>query len=396
MKRIVALLMAVMMLLGLMACGNETLSGNNGDRQGEETVLVPPNSICSVWMKINPEFLLYLDENNSIVGMSCLNKDAEKAFEGVDVANVDFENGLRILLDAVYDAGYVQRNEMAIVWGIERLSEEEFDDSVIVNGFAAATEAFANDRNLGLSASMRAVEQIDETIGKEETDNEEEPLPPPEEENPFGPDVEILERDGEGHIILTREYDSSGSEVVNGYDSEGRYVSSVVTRVDGSVVRYTYSYYSNGNVKTIEIDDAAAGIYEYWNCSEDGTTRTCEAERYTITETYHPNGQCASVARQAKPGYDLGDRTYEKYTYDENGQTLTHHIIRTNGWHITGTYHSEDAFTLVIEVNGVVDHTEYWVGNDHIGGIDSNGNPYGITHSQYTGNGGSGGTIGVG
>ena len=121
-----------------------------------------------------------------------------------------------------------------------------------------------------------------------------------------------------------------------------------------------------------------------------------EADTYTVTETYHDNGACASVVRQAKPGYDLGDRTYEKCTYDESGQTLTHFIIRTNGAHITSTYHSEHAFTMVVEVNGKVDHTEYWVGNDHIGGIDSNGNPYGITHAEYTGTPNTGGTIGVG
>lgn len=172
MKKIAALLLAVVMLLGLAACGNETLSGNNGDRKGEEMVPIPPSSICSVWIKINPEFLLYLDENNSIAGMSCLNEDAEKAFEGVDVTNVDFENGLHILLDAVYDAGYISGNELVIQWDISAASAVEFDKSDILEVFSGVTEAFADEKELDPSVSMETAEDDDAIGGEDEVDTE--------------------------------------------------------------------------------------------------------------------------------------------------------------------------------------------------------------------------------
>lgn len=391
MKRLTALLLTAVMLLSLAACGQT--SGSDGT-QKEDGATVSKDSICSVWVKINPEFELYLDENATIAALVCLNKDAEKAFKGIDVTGAEFEKGFRMLLDAVYEKGFVSDGEMQITWGVSRLTDEAFDDAVIVDGFARATESFSNENNLGLSASMKAMDA--DRPEKEEEAPQDEPTPPPvEEENPFGPDVEILERDADGHITKTREFDSAGSEVLNTYDTEGRIVAVTTTRTDGSVMEMKRTYRSDGTMKTEEINDYAHNIHELWTYSEDGKSRTADAGTYTKTETFHENGLLASYACQAKSGYDLGDRTYEKYTYDENGQTLTHYIIRTNGAHIKSTYHSENAFTLVVEVNGVVDHTEYWVGNDHIGGIDSGGNPYGITHAEYTGSG-SGGTVGVG
>lgn len=390
MKKLIALLLAVVMMLSLMACGQTSGSG----AQKEQDFTVPEDSVCSVWVKINPEFELYINENATITALVCLNKDAEKAFKGIDVTGADFERGFRLLLDAVYEKGFVSNGEMQITWGVSRLTDAVFDDAVIVDGFARATESFSNENNLGLSASMKAMDADKPKVEKEESQNE--PTPPPiEEENPFGPDVEILERDADGHITKTREVDSAGSEVITTYDAEGRMLAITTIRADGSVVEVKRTYCSDGTMNTEEINDYASDIYELWTYSEDGKSRTADAGTYTKTETFHENGLLASYACQAKPGYDLGDRTYEEYTYDENGQTLTHHIIRTNGAHIKSTYHSENAFTMVVEVNGVVDHTEYWVGNDHIGGIDSNGNPYGITHAEYSGSG-SGGTVGVG
>ena len=391
MKKVMALLLAAVMLLSLVACGQT--SGSGGAQTGD-SFTAPEGSVCSVWVQINPEFELYINENAIITALVCLNKDAEKAFKGVDVTGTEFERGFRLLLDAVYENGFVSGGEVQITWGVSRLTNVAFDDAVIVDGFARATESFSNENNLGLSASMKAMDA--DRPEAEEEEQQEEPTPPLiEEENPFGPDVEILERDADGNIILTREYDSAGSEIITTYDAEGRVVSVTSTRADGSVVEMKRTYYSGGTIKTEEINDDAHDIYELWTYSEDGKSRTADAGTYTKTETFHENGRLASYACQAKPGYDLGDRTYEEYTYDENGQTLTHYIIRTNGAHITSTYHSENAFTMVVEVNGKVDHTEYWVGNDHIGGIDSNGDPYGITHEEYTGSG-SGGTVGVG
>jgi len=390
MKKLIALLLAVVMMLSLVACGQTSGSG----AQKEQDFTVPEDSVCAVWVQINPEFELYINESGNITAMNCLNKDAEKAFKGIDVTGADFERGFRLLLDAVYENGFVSGGEVQITWGVSRLTDAVFDDAVIVDGFARATESFSNENNLGLSASMKAMDTDRPEAEEEESQNE--PTPPPiEEENPFGPDVEILERDADGHITKTREVDSAGSEVLTTYGTEGRIVAVTTTSADGSVMEMKRTYRSDGTMKTEEINDYAHNIHELWTYSEDGRSRTADAGTYTKTETFHENGLLASYACQAKPGYDLGDRTYEKYTYDEKGQTLTHHIIRTNGAHIKSTYHSENAFTMVVEVNGVVDHTEYWVGNDHIGGIDSNGNPYGITHGEYSGSG-SGGTVGVG
>ena len=48
-------------------------------------------------------------------------------------------------------------------------------------------------------------------------------------------------------------------------------------------------------------------------------------------------------------------------------------------------YLTEKAFTSVFTYPDGGGHTEYWIGNTHIGGIDSSGTPYGSTHGSYTG-----------
>ena len=155
-----------------------------------------------------------------------------------------------------------------------------------------------------------------------------------------------------------------------------------------------YTYYASGGVKTLQIDDELVYIHQLWTYTEDGSSRSRETDQAVWTETFHANGKVAAMKCKTKAGQKIDDWTYDEYTYDDSGRTLTHYRIRTNGLHMSSTYHSEKAFTMVTTKDGVVIGTEYWVGNDHIGGIDSNGNPYGQTHDTYQGNGGSDNGVG--
>lgn len=172
MKKLTALLLAMMMTLSLVACGSEVPMSSNGASPDGEKNPAPTNSVCSVWVKTNPEFLLYLDENGSIVELTSLNEDAKTAFEGVDVVNADFETGLRILLDTAYDAGYINGNELAIQWNISS-SSAEFDEGVILEGFSNVTEAFAKEKNLDYSVGMEDRKSDNEIGGEDAADIDE-------------------------------------------------------------------------------------------------------------------------------------------------------------------------------------------------------------------------------
>ncbi len=116
----------------------------------------------------------------------------------------------------------------------------------------------------------------------------------------------------------------------------------------------------------------------------------------TTTATYHPNGKVAVKTFTASPsaGFDF---TYEESTYDENGTMLTHTKIQNNGIIGVSTYHYDKSHTTVFTYPDGGGHIEYWYGNNLLGGIGSNGVPWGVTvpGADYSGLD-YGGTIGKG
>lgn len=177
------------------------------------------------------------------------------------------------------------------------------------------------------------------------------------------------------------------------YDEQDNLIQMYHKNPDGSYNVTTY--YANGNRKTQEIV-FTNGRSELWHYTEDGTTGTTTNSAGTTTEIYHTNGKTAKRTFTASPsaGFDF---TYEESTYDENGTMLTHTKIRNNGVIGVSTYHYDKSHTTVFTYPDGGGHTEYWYGNNLLGGIGSNGVPWGVTvpGADYSGLDYSG-TIGKG
>ena len=205
---------------------------------------------------------------------------------------------------------------------------------------------------------------------------------------------EEWEYNSAGILIRQFEQGSNGFTSESIYDGRGMLISKIETNPGGS--RVELDYYPNGNRKTCTTkwED---GRSETWQYTEDGTSGTMTNQAGTYTETYYPNGRVAVVCLNADPlaGFDF---TYEESTFDENGTRLTHTKILNSGVVAASTYHYDNSHTTVFTYPGGGGHTEYWYGNNCLGGIDSNGNPWGVTvpGADYSELNYSGGTIGKG
>lgn len=169
--------------------------------------------------------------------------------------------------------------------------------------------------------------------------------------------------------------DGTVAEERNEYDEKEMLLSTYHKNPDGSFNETTY--YANGNRK-MQVITLKDGRTETWHYTEDGTTGTTTTISGKIKETYHSNGKTATYSFATFPSAGL-DFTYEESIYDENGTWLTHTKIKNDGVIAVSTFHYDKSHTTVFTYPDGGGHTEYWYGNNLLGGIGSNGNPWGVT-----------------
>lgn len=139
MKKI-SCLIALLLVLGLCACGNKEVSVSSVDSVANSAVQKEENSLAEVdeskvdqdesteenndsaeaflsivKIKINPEMDLYLDSLKNIIRVECINDDARKIAESIsDSGEVllgrPFLTGLEIILTSAVDSGYLKEN----------------------------------------------------------------------------------------------------------------------------------------------------------------------------------------------------------------------------------------------------------------------------------------------
>ena len=158
------------------------------------------------------------------------------------------------------------------------------------------------------------------------------------------------------------------------YDESGKLLSEYYKNRDESFHETTY--YANGNRK-MQVITFSDGRTETWHYTEDGTTGTTTTISGTVKETYYSNGKTATYSFTTFPSAGL-DFTYEESVYDENGTWLTHTKVKNDGVIAVSTYHYDKSHTTVFTYPDGGGHTEYWYGNNLLGGVDSNGNPWGV------------------
>lgn len=64
------------------------------------TNVVPENCVAVIYVTINPRLALYLDDKSVIIGVECLNEDAETVSAGINLIGQSVDCGMQMVIEA--------------------------------------------------------------------------------------------------------------------------------------------------------------------------------------------------------------------------------------------------------------------------------------------------------
>ncbi len=86
------------------------LSGcDNSNNEGEAEFVKPENYASVVQVKINPTVNLYLDENETILAVECVNEDAKESYSDIedDLVGKPLDEGVSLVVETAAEDGYL-------------------------------------------------------------------------------------------------------------------------------------------------------------------------------------------------------------------------------------------------------------------------------------------------
>ena len=88
MKKIIAIIMTVLLILGLTSCGKTDISSDG--QSAANDFVKPQNYVTVLHIKINPEFNMYLDSSGCVLAIEPLNEDAKTFADDIDFNDKNF------------------------------------------------------------------------------------------------------------------------------------------------------------------------------------------------------------------------------------------------------------------------------------------------------------------
>lgn len=112
MKRIIALMLVIVFVVTLSACGNkDTVSDTDTSTPTiSETFVKPENYTSVLLISINPQFKLYLDENNIVLAVDPVNEDAKSFSKSIDFENKTIEVVVGNIVEKANEKGFIKKN----------------------------------------------------------------------------------------------------------------------------------------------------------------------------------------------------------------------------------------------------------------------------------------------
>ncbi|MBR5544835.1 MAG: hypothetical protein IKU66_05115 [Clostridia bacterium] len=101
MKKVFALLLVMVLLLGMVGCDNNGLNGENS------TFVVPKKAVTTVRVVINPAFNLYLDTKDNVVAIEPLNEDAKAIEAKLDITDKHFTGAVLTIVKVSKENGFI-------------------------------------------------------------------------------------------------------------------------------------------------------------------------------------------------------------------------------------------------------------------------------------------------
>ena len=138
---------------------------------------IPTDYAAAIIVTINPQVKMYVDVNNTIVGIEYLNEDAKTAYAGIDFLGKTVEEGMEQLVDAAVEKEFLTDGKEVSV-DVAEVRDESYDcTKVCAKAEAAVTEAAKNCRiEAAISTTVsapEATEQAEQTSSESQTEAQE-------------------------------------------------------------------------------------------------------------------------------------------------------------------------------------------------------------------------------
>ncbi len=315
MNKYLKITLLIFLIFSLAGCnekqqGDETSDNQQGQIQdgykdSEEQNQTQTDSVMQtdilLHLEINPSFDIHVDNGGVIVGVDCLNSDAEDVIKNVNIANLEFVNGVSQLLKAVYDKGLLKSDSIISL-------SLKVDASVTYDIFKATDKLISDFTQNVIDVSFETNTEIvgnTEVAGNPQQGNSEDERP--------------------AHLI-----DEYGTEFYYTYYANGvlkteerKFVEDgfnvqSITEFDSSGTILSESTYKEDGYHHERIFDGGVLSKEYMHIPHDGG--------HDITRTYHSNGKVAEEI-----DYHIHTSQEFVFRYDENGKQTEYIGFDNNG-----------------------------------------------------------------
>lgn len=135
MKRIISLLLAVALIFTFASCGKKT------DVSSDQSFVKPKNYSTVLLITINPQFRLYLDDQDNVLAVEPVNEDAKTVVKEGEF-NGKLESVIEKIVTKTNDAGFVKENATLDLQIVETKKEQTKAESILNAVKDTADQAF--------------------------------------------------------------------------------------------------------------------------------------------------------------------------------------------------------------------------------------------------------------
>ncbi len=161
MKKIFALLMAVLLLFTLAACkSNEKPSTDNSTSTTDTVAFTAPENYATVLLvTINPEFKLYLDEKGSVLAVEPVNSDAKSIASDIENIKGDLETVIHDIVSAADKGGFVKENA-TVNFQVTMVKDDTINTDDILNTVKETANKAVADSEKTIEVNVSVAEDV--------------------------------------------------------------------------------------------------------------------------------------------------------------------------------------------------------------------------------------------
>lgn len=155
MKKLIALMLVIAFVFTLSACNDKNTASNPDTNvsTGSETFVKPENYASVLLVSINPQFKLYLDENNNVLAVEPVNEDAKSFSKSIDFKNKSIETVIGNIVEQANENGFIKEN-VTVNFEIAE-QKEAINNSDILSKAVSAANKKATELKIEIKAEIK-------------------------------------------------------------------------------------------------------------------------------------------------------------------------------------------------------------------------------------------------